>query len=206
MYATCHSISFPQKDSASPSKKELKKALEVLTENKVELKYGDLVSNIRVDPYRNDGLSIYDGNALIDLDSEVDDYGALPSTFEVLVPDPSTGNIIPPTYWHQEGVGEKRGVSHNNIVWFNHIPYKNEILSNMTIDTSFGVEALYSWITIQGERYYIMMSDYDQEEKPSALKKKYVKYFNGHKKEHYVCDIQDFNFEMGDKKYLILAL
>ena len=209
--AQCHWISFPQKNEVNVTKKELKKALEIIRAKNIDIKFGDLVANLSIPIYRNNGLLIFDGDKLVNLDSKIDEYGAVPYDVEVLNinTEETGGKLIPPRYWCYDEKVEyngPRGIDHNNIVWFNHNQYKDELLKNMTIDEKFGRKSLYSWFTLQNERYYVMMTDYDGEEEPENLKKQYKKAIKADDKYYYYCDVQDFEYEMGSEQYLILCL
>lgn len=49
------------------------------------MKSGDLIENIHESGYRSDGVYIYDGIDVIDLDYEYDDYGSIPKKFISIV-------------------------------------------------------------------------------------------------------------------------
>lgn len=150
-------ISCPQEDKAIPSKSELKVAFDEVKKlpEFPNIKFGDLVYNVEVGGYRNDGLYIYDGEKLLDLDNKKDDYGHLPQKFRVLEKHPTHDFIIPPTYW--AGCGGQRGVDHNSIVWFDHTQKRNELLGNITYGKlKCGKYAVYTFCVLDGQKYMIV--------------------------------------------------
>jgi hypothetical protein len=89
-------------------------ALSYLKQNDAELAKGDLICFLCINGYRNDGIAIYDGQKIIELDYEIDDYGSLPNIFQVI----SGG--VPVNYWHQYDNNDIHCyISHNTIVWLN---------------------------------------------------------------------------------------
>ncbi len=75
-----------------------------------QLKRGDLVIQASKFGYRNDGIYIFDGNKIVELANYPDEYGNIPSKFEVL-------SEFHPYTW----VGS---IEHNSYVYFN---YKNNL-------------------------------------------------------------------------------
>lgn len=75
--------------------------MEAVEAEGIELKKGDLVRSEEND-YRNDGVLIFDGQQLRDLDAWPDDYGVLPKEFAI--PEFLPGNIE---------------LAHNNYIWLN---------------------------------------------------------------------------------------
>ena len=73
--------------------------------------------------YNNRGRAIFDGYEIINLCHGIDDYDALPSEFCVLEYDISID------YWrdYRHWIG---GIL-SNIIWFNHVPVKDECLDNI---------------------------------------------------------------------------
>ena len=134
-----------------PTEKELGKALTYMRSKNITPNFGDLVEFKEYSGYRNDGIMIFDGEKIIDLDSEIDDYGALPQNFRVLTKN-ADGTRFPLFYWHDyfrnysndagdaddaDDAGDDdswRGIDHNVIVWFDHRPYLDEIVENITYD------------------------------------------------------------------------
>jgi len=181
--ATCtvHEIAFPQADETVPTRNELDKAMELLNEKGVELKFGDLISNSTFEhPERNGGLVIFDGEKIVDLSEEPDDYGCLPKEFKVLVSFPDQkGDVIPIRYWH-DPAGDKRTICHNNIVWFDHTPYRETLLKNIVYDDvlfkdgQFNLDhnaehkiatpkfAIYTHFTLGGRTYYLVFDICDE--------------------------------------------
>ena len=69
------------------------------------LKRGDIIHNLDMGEYRNDGKFIYDGNTLAYLDYSIDEYGSVPNSFHVL-------SEFPLYYWDKH-------IAHNSIVHAN---------------------------------------------------------------------------------------
>ncbi len=79
------------------------------------LKRGDIVAFYSLeDAYRNDGKAIFDGQDIVDLYYEEDDYGSIPPTFLV-------GDEFPIMHW-------KDNIDHNNIVWINPVGREDQLL------------------------------------------------------------------------------
>ncbi len=56
----------------------------IVAERKLPIKKGDIVGLFPLDDhYRNEGCFIFDGEQVIPLDSSIDEYGAVPSSFKV---------------------------------------------------------------------------------------------------------------------------
>jgi hypothetical protein len=106
--------------------KSLNTGLAYLRSINAAIKYGDLVIFDQIINYRNDAHAIYDGDNIINLASDPDEYGTLPKQFQVLSPP----HYFPIDYWH----GFNEGIRHNTIVWVNHRPYQKELLSSIQQD------------------------------------------------------------------------
>ena len=98
----------------------------LLSEKDPQIKFGDLVIIDQPYEYRNDGVSIYDGEKIIDLETDYDGYGALPSKFRVL----EAPHHFPLNYWHSRS-DKKRRIAHNRIVWYDYKKNIDEILSSL---------------------------------------------------------------------------
>ena len=114
---------------------------------------GDLVRFTDISRYRNDGVAIWDGEKIIDLETEPDEYGTVPKMFRVIEPTygkNGTVAVFPPIYWHEPvrlGAQFKQGIiQHNDNVWFDHAKARNDLLQNIRYDTALGngVYTLYS--------------------------------------------------------------
>lgn len=81
------------------------------------IKRGDVIEITEVSGYRNDGLAIWDGNKVQELDCDLDDYGAVPNTFFV-------GEGFLADHWSD-------AICHNNIV---HINTKDPNIKQQLID------------------------------------------------------------------------
>lgn len=62
----------------------LNEALEYLTTSKADLIRGDLVAFESSAGYRNEGIAIYDGNKIINLEDDIDEYDHVPKSFKVI--------------------------------------------------------------------------------------------------------------------------
>jgi len=98
--------------------------IKYLYDMKYDLTRGDLICYEGLNEYRNDGIHIFDGCKIIDLDYDIDDYGALPNEFTVI------NNNVPIDYWVNND--EHKGIDHNNLVWFDHNPVKIQCFDNIT--------------------------------------------------------------------------
>jgi hypothetical protein len=91
-----------------------------------DLVRGDLILFEGFDGYRNDGVDIYDGCKIINLDYDIDDYGALPKEFTVIK------NGVPVDYWYNYNENEdQKGVDHNQIIWINISEVKQQCIDNI---------------------------------------------------------------------------
>jgi len=72
--------------------------------NLAQLKRGDGVRFADIGDYRNDGLVLWDGQQLVQLAFDIDEYGALPASFPI--------NDFPTTTHFQDLI------THNSIVYF----------------------------------------------------------------------------------------
>lgn len=88
--------------------KEINNCCKNLKLNKGDIIEVDKINNITTSKYRNDFLYIYDGENIIELDTEFDEYGYIPSIF-------LTFTDFPPGYW-------VNCISHN---WIHHIKLYN---------------------------------------------------------------------------------
>lgn len=91
----------------------------LLPKLKVDLVKGDLILMMGVDRYRNSGVYIFDGQEIIILDREFDDYGNLPKMFRVI------NNNVPITYWQD--------IKHNSIIWVDIVDIRQQCLNNLVI-------------------------------------------------------------------------
>lgn len=142
-------------DDAILDKEELATALNYLQKEKVDLRKGDLVLFDAKIGYRNDGVAIFNGTDIIDLYAEVDDYGSLPPEFHVIE------NGVSINYWSDMGdTDTTRGITHNNIVWFNHLLVQDQCLQNLCYD--FVEDGKYAILTsfIYQNKPYRIIFDY----------------------------------------------
>lgn len=137
-------------------------ALKYLIEKGCKLKRGDLIRFQDAIGYRNEGVSIYNGKEIIELESHFDDYGHLPREFKAI-------DEFPIGYFHcnfkDDGESEGGGyefITHNCIIWFDHKPYLTEILENLTIGKHPNIKTerdiLYThFVHKNGRKYYIIV-------------------------------------------------
>lgn len=100
--------------------------LRVLQDREVVLIEGDLVA-LEGPRYRNENLYIFNGKSLIELDDDIDEYGALPPRFHVFE------NGIPANYWSHDSKKGLEGISHNNIVWLNYDAVRDQCIANLVV-------------------------------------------------------------------------
>lgn len=129
--------------------------LSYLKNANADLRWGDLIVGSD-HGYRNNDVRIYNGEEIVDLYDEIDDYGSLPSEFHIIE------NNIPIRYWYNidDDSPTKRGIDHNSIVWVKTSlirPY----LSTINDD---GI--IYMKFTYNNENYYII---FDFDDKPSLV-------------------------------------
>lgn len=153
------------KDEVLPSKKELDRTLKYLQSKNIHPQFGDLVMFEEYSGYRNDGITIFDGKKIIDLARDPDDYGTLPKKFRVLQKN-ENGSRFPLFYWHNLTENEDwQGITHNTYVWFDHRPYVDELIKNITYDNKLFMStsnvnnyALYTHlINDDGTKIYIVL-------------------------------------------------
>lgn len=142
---------------------EAAKLLDILIKNNVDLVRGDLICRDLV-TYRNDDLYIFDGEKIIGLYMEVDDYGSLPKDFIVIT------NNVPPKYWDFIYEGNNlvnRGIAHNSFIWLDvDNDIREQLIDNIKND---GLERFscynpdytinYTSFIFNGNKYYIISCD-----------------------------------------------
>jgi hypothetical protein len=82
-----------------------------------KIRRGDVVHLEAVPAYRNNGKYIYDGREVVPLDFSLDEYGALPASFQVI-------DEFPIHYWQNT-------IDHNCIIHFDLKPYLTDILKQL---------------------------------------------------------------------------
>ena len=122
----------------------LDNVLAAIRQQNLDLRRGDFVF-IEFDiGYRNDGKTIFDGNRIIDLAPEPDDYGTIPPEFQI--------GEFPPLYWMDL-------IDHNTLVPFNVV----ERLPGLTLDNvrilsrrdGQGFHMIIPFLALNGETYAI---------------------------------------------------
>lgn len=118
---------------------------------------GDLILFCGRNAYRNDGIAIYDGANIINLDYEIDDYGSLPTCFNVIT------NDVPVDYWVD--LTNKKGISHNSIVWLDHSTIKQQCIDGVkivngrvTVNFDYNDKS-YTLYDLSDDQYYDMVAD-----------------------------------------------
>ena len=115
---------------------------------------GDLISVEIPKEERNDGLLIYDGSEVRQLEHEPDEYGNIPREFKVITE-------FPIDYWHNDKV--ERPIVHNSIVWFDTLPFLDELIDNIKYEKVDGKFMLYTTFTYKRKPYRIIYSYPDTE-------------------------------------------
>jgi hypothetical protein len=165
-FVPCHVISekdIPYDENLDiSSKKEVKRLIKEATALlKVNPNRGDLLSIEAYADYRNDGLYIYDGDRFIDLDTKIDDYGAIPKQFQVI-------REFPIHYWHGHNNPDNRDrrIVHNSIVWFDHREFASELITNVRYDNELSETKffLYTSFKYNDKTYYIVVDDPERED------------------------------------------
>lgn len=147
-----------------------------------DLQRGDIIGFRNTIGYRNDGKSIFDGQDIISLYHELDDYGSVPPTFFV-------GDEFHPNTWsryivvagdgtvfyddaareysaqfmgqrYNEGeiLYEGTLIDHNLLVWIDTLKYRKELIGNIRRP-----ENKYAYTYFDGDlgRFYIETDDLD---------------------------------------------
>jgi hypothetical protein len=121
---------------------------------KMPIKRGDLISlnpNTLDDRERNSDIFIYDGKKVIELDSDIDEYGAVPPCFEV------TDTEFSPHYWRNK-------ITHNSIFWL-----AQPILDRFRVSWVSSLRLHIASTTIGGRAYTILIAPRNDEELQAAL-------------------------------------
>jgi hypothetical protein len=104
------------------------------------LKRGDVIT-IQRNRYRNDGTVMWDGQKIVLLDYELDDYGYIPAEFSVITE-------FPISYWNQDHI------DHNDLVPFYHEKLKSEIINNFVHEPEFSYEEYGEYNSIGSSRIF----------------------------------------------------
>jgi hypothetical protein len=104
---------------------------------KYDIKCGDII-NFQ-GSYRNEGKWIWDGTKIVNLDTEVDDYGSVPPEFKV-------GKDFQPNHWIDV-------VDHNSIIWL-----EDELFEDIEIYAK--TDQFYGRVKIFDTNYKIFIDSY----------------------------------------------
>ena len=131
-------------------------AIKYLDNINADVVKGDLIIFDAEAGYRNVGKVIYDGQKIINLNCDIDEYGSLPMEFHVIE------NDIPIKYWEDNYKERFKslhviGIDHNTIVWFNHRLVRDECLANIKYglikNDKYGI---YTTFIYDGKEYKII--------------------------------------------------
>lgn len=129
-------------------------ALEHLRETNTDLRRGDLIRYQEDAGYRNNGVAIFDGEKIVDLYTEIDDYGSLPEEFRVIEEN------VPIGYWRDVS-DEQPGIAHNNIVWFDHRSVRDQALANIQLGkVETGEHLVFTTFIYNDKEYRIIFDPY----------------------------------------------
>lgn len=123
----------------------MQKITAYLRTHPLPLKRGDV---IKIDPenaYRNDNTYLWDGERVITLFFEIDDYGSLPPSFEIT----DQNNLEPETYFDH--------VTHNRIIWL------SQAIRDRIIINDDGCGGLKTTVTIKAREWRVKVSEYNSE-------------------------------------------
>lgn len=160
------------KVSEHPSQEDRDWALVYLNEKRIKLIKGDLVIFESARDIKNEGVTIFDGEHIIDLDYEDSIFGKIPKIFRVIEDN------VPLTYWKDFSGGTssnnyyvmkdgtltkhrgdcKRGILIYDCVWFDHNIVRDQCLKNITYgiihDNKY---AIYTTFQFNDQTHYIIM-------------------------------------------------
>lgn len=95
-----------------------------IKDNNISVRRGDIIDTIdENNRYRNDGKFVWDGEKVLSLEYDVDDYGAIPKTFIV------SSQEFAPNYWENT-------IDHNNYYWPS-IEYREQVRNSLVFDDEF---------------------------------------------------------------------
>ncbi len=151
-----HYVNFKAEDENQLTDEEAKEILMILNDSDIDLRRGDLISTHAEHGYRNQEISIYDGVNIVNLCYDYDDYGCVPEQFKVI-------QEFPINYWKDDwkiSDVRKRGIDHNNIVWFDHNIVKDQCIKNITHKiVNDGKYGAITQFTYNDKIYYIVLDE-----------------------------------------------
>ena len=177
-------ISDDYKDVLDDSDYDLDHLLNELYDLGYNFVRGDLIAVNGFNNYRNEGLYIFNGCKILKLDTEIDDYGSLPDEFTII------NNGVPVNYWYNIGIEEyTKGISHNNIVYFDHSSVKDQCLKNIL---SYDGE-LSTYFIYNENIYTILASRYEYDDESNISLSEFINILESGEKL-----IFDTSYEFGD--------
>lgn len=128
----------------------LKQLTKYLEEHSIEVKQGDVIELICESGYRNTGVFLYDGEKVINLYAEVDDYGSVPPEMKILDFKAPAEKFFEPKHW----LGE---IDHNSIVWFDTEPYREQLIASISYEQKVNPNGeqqfiFYTWCTLPNDQ------------------------------------------------------
>ena len=144
-------------DELYTMKDPLGAALKYLRTKQADLRRGDLIIFDDESSYRNRNIRIFNGEYIIELEPDKAGYRKLPSQFRVI-----EGNV-PITYWDDIDSEDptEEGISQYTVVWFNHVPVRDQCLENMWYGRiEDGEYAVFTTFTYKDQGEYRIIFDY----------------------------------------------
>jgi hypothetical protein len=148
-----------------------------------KIRRGDVIHLEPSGDYRNDGKFMYDGHNIVPLDYSLDDYGAVPASFQVI-------REFPIHYW--QGI-----IVHNAIVHFDIRPYLDQVMANLRCDQVMetGVICRSKFTYWTGMTYDVIIP-LDEPQSDAAIRKFLAKGIFGYDDEtELTSDIPDFHYD-----------
>lgn len=135
-------------------------AFNYLKNNKVDLVKGDIIVYNSFAGYRNEGVEIFDGDHIIPLAYDLDEYGSLPKNFHVIE------HNVPIKYWFMNiNNSDVIGIDNNNIVWFDHSLVRDECIRNIKYELVTSKWTIYTTFIFNNTQYTIILADYIDDNK-----------------------------------------
>ena len=152
------SVSSPDYTEGLLNEEDFNIVIKYLDDIDADVVKGDLIIFDSEVGYINNGKAIFNDQKIMDLDYDIDDYGALPKEFHVIE------NDVPIKYWEDKYEEQQFkglhviGIDDNTIVWFNHSLVRDECLANIQYgiveDNEYGI---YTTFIYDGKEYKIIL-------------------------------------------------